>query len=118
RCMFLLFSLLFFAGLSPAAGEDFAALSGVPVMEGLSEVPDSLVVFDKEEGRLIEAALAGGVAPEDAAAFYREALFQLGWALDAETPAMLGFSREGERLLIEFEEGRPLTLRFRLGPEN
>lgn len=117
RLALLLFSLALPVGTSFATDESFAALTGIPAMEGLAEVPDTLVVFDKEEGRIVEASFRGEVEAGEAAAFYRETLYQLGWALKDETPAALGFAREGERLVVEFAEGPPLTLRFRLGPE-
>lgn len=109
--------LALLAGAVHAAEGDFTELTGVPVMAGLAEVPDSLVVFDKEEGRIIEAAAEGEATAADAAAFYREALHQLGWALEGESPAALRFTRDGERLAIEFAAGARLVVRFRLGPE-
>ena len=108
--------LLLLAGAADGPEGDFTELTGVPAMEGLAEVPDSLVVFDKEEGRIIEAVFQGDAAPEAAAAFYREALFQLGWELESESEAALGFIRDGERLSLEFSAGPRLQIRFRLGP--
>ena len=105
------------AAAAKASEGDFTDLTGIPVMEGLAVVPDSLVVFDKEEGRILEAALEGEAALSGTIAFYREALFQLGWALIAETPAALAFAREGERLTLEVGVGPRLELRFRLAPE-
>lgn len=116
------FCLVFLMAL-PASSQDepgFTALSGVPLMEGLSEVPESLVVFDKAEGRIIQATVAGNVPRDEAAAFYREALFQLGWeqieATEGEAKQTLVFVREGERLSVEFTEGAALEIRFSLGP--
>lgn len=109
--------------LPPALAQDepgFTALSGVPVMEGLEEAPESLVVFDKAEGRIIQATLRGDVGPAEAAAFYREALFQLGWkeigASGGGDTQTLVFAREGERLTAELAAGPPLEISFSLGP--
>jgi hypothetical protein len=112
--------LALIAGAVFADEAEFTEMTGIPVLEGLLLVPDSLIVFDKEEGRIVEAAFEGESALAEARTFYPETLFQLGWEPEREggssNPDILTFTREGERLTVEFAEGPPAQIRFRLGP--
>ena len=91
-------------------------LSGIPVMEGLSEVADERVIFDKPEGRIVQAVFTGGVARADAVSFYRETLHQLGWAEAEGEEGALVFSRDDEKLTLTVSEGAVLRIRFELSP--
>lgn len=58
----------------------FSTLNDVPLMDGLEELIDQSVVFDKAEGRIIESAAAGNdMAAEKIRDFYERTLPQLGW---------------------------------------
>lgn len=102
---------------APAAAETPGAFVGgiddLPLMDGLAEDPGAGLVFDKPEGRIVEAWASGAVEREAVEAFYAETLPALGWA-----PAgALAFTREDEFLLIAItEEGGTLTVRFSLSP--
>lgn len=100
---------------SPAAAEDFLSVSpDLPVMEGLSEIEEEAFVFDKPEGRILEAYAIGAVTQDAVIAFYRETLPQLGWS--AIGPA--SYVREGEMLVMSFTPGTSnLTVRFSLQPQ-
>jgi len=103
---------------SPVSAEDdpgFEALMGFPVMEGLHENLSQRVVFDKAEGRIIRTLLVGDIGAAEAAAFYREVLFQLGWAADTGA-AGLTFTRDEEELTLSFSNTRPLELTISLNP--
>ena len=110
---FLLSLLLIFA--APAAAQEFLSVSpDLPLMTGLSEVEEEAVVFDKPEGRIVEAYAIGAVSQDAVIAFYRETLPQLGWA--ATGPA--SYVREGEALVMSFTPGTSsLTVRFSLQPQ-
>lgn len=92
---FLVLSAPSFAQGAPS--RFFEALYDVPVMPGLSELPDKSLVFDKPSGRVAQASAAGkSVAGEAIRAFYAETLPQLGWApVGADT-----YVREGEKLVL------------------
>ena len=62
-----------------------AGLSGVPLMPGLSEVEEETVVFDKPEGRIVDAVATGALSPDEVMAHYSDALLQYGW-----TPVLTG----------------------------
>lgn len=109
-------ALLFTLALSGAAvAEEFLSeVPDLPLMDGLLEIAGESLVFDKPEGRIVEAYAAGSVTQDAVIAFYRETLPQLGWS--AEGPA--SYLREGERLVLSFTPGvDSLTVRFSLSPQ-
>lgn len=88
-------------------------LEDLPLMDGLSEDRAAGLVFDKPDGRLVDAYASGPVAAEAVAAFYRDTLPQLGW----RSLGPLVFEREGERLSIEIEGAAgDVLVRFHLAP--
>ncbi len=118
----------------PEAPDRFVAgISDLPLMEGLSARPEAGFVFDKPDGRIIEAVAVGKVSAPGVADFYRQVLSQLGWRRDAGAGGQaedgtssadgpgyrehLYFVREGERLRVSIadREGR-VTVRFSLVP--
>jgi len=89
----------------------FETLYDVPVMEGLIEIPDMAMTFDKPNGRISQAgAMMKYTSPQQVQAFYDEALIQLGWKSLKENE----YIREGETLLISYE--RDKTVEFLLKP--
>ena len=101
--------------LSAALAEGFVAgTEDVPLMPGLAPVPGSSIVFDKPEGRIVEAQATGKVTRAAARAFYGASLPQLGWtAAGADA-----WRREGEVLRLDYREERGiLTLGFTLSPQ-
>lgn len=95
------------------AGAFVAGTEDVPLMPGLVPVAGSSLVFDKPQGRIVEAQAAGKVARSAVQAFYAATLPQLGWkAAGADA-----WRREGEVLRLDFH-GRDgdLTVGFTLSP--
>lgn len=92
----------------------FSVIPDMPIMAGLTELPDQGVAFDKPEGRIIESVAAiEAVVPEEVRKYYTSVLPEMGW-----TPAGEGvYTRQGERLQLSFEtnEGRKF-LRVMLAP--
>jgi hypothetical protein len=110
-------ALMLLSGPVLAADGDarfFETLYDVPVMPGLSELPEKALVFDKPSGRIAQAGAAGNkVSGQDIRAFYAASLPQLGWA--PAGPDM--YAREGEKLVLSvaYEAGYS-TVRFTLSP--
>ncbi|MEE8559362.1 MAG: hypothetical protein V3S88_01475 [Alphaproteobacteria bacterium] len=100
---------------SAGAKEAFlAGLEDVPLMPGLAEIEDAGVVFDKPEGRIVEAYARGELSASQVLSFYNATLPQLGWR--AESGGR--FRREGEVLRLAFTTaGKRLTVRFSLSPD-
>lgn len=92
----------------------FSSIPDLPLMEGLRELPDETLTFDKPEGRIIEVyAVMEEINREDILVFYRGTLPQLGWSPDGPTR----FYRQDEYLDLEFKDG-PVgdILKFMISP--
>jgi hypothetical protein len=91
-----------------------AEVEDLPLMSGLAEVEGAGVVFDKPDGRIVEAYAQGRVGREAVLAFYRKTLPQLGW----QATGGAAFRREGEALSLDFlDGGGALIVRFTLVPQ-
>jgi len=101
------------AAVAEASQTYIDRIADLPLMDGLNEVEDAGVSFDKPSGRIVEAFAHGGVAPAEVRRFYRDTLPQLGWTrLTRDT-----FAREGEKLTLDYlGRGGDLTVRFTLQP--
>jgi hypothetical protein len=113
----LLFSLLLVPALAPGmparADEFVPGTEDLPLMPGLSPVAGSSLVFDKPEGRIVEAQAKGKLTRDAVARFYVQTLPQLGWSAAGANL----WRREGERLKLEYRgpDGN-LTVGFTLSP--
>jgi hypothetical protein len=94
----------------------------VPLMPGLASDDGASLIFDKPQGRIVEAAARGAVTRRAVMAFYEESLPQLGWRRTAPGSAKASagsksFERDGERLSLDFD-GRDgnLQVAFTLAP--
>jgi hypothetical protein len=95
-------------------GAYLAAVTDLPLMPGLAEVPEAGVVFDQPSGRIVEAYAQGAVSRAAVAAFYLGTLPNLGWRAKAEAL----FQREGEELRLEISgDDGALVVRFTLQPK-
>lgn len=113
----VLAGLLALAAPVPAgaqAGDGYVAdVADLPLMDGLEEVTEAGMAFDKPSGRIVEAYAHGAVATAAVRRFYRRTLPQLGWRrLGADR-----FAREDEELEIDYlgDDG-DLTVRYTLQP--
>ena len=85
----------------------------VPLMAGLSPLPEGGLVFDKPEGRIVQAQAEGAVARPAVRKFYRDSLAALGWVRSGTDR----WTRESEVLKVDFHgrDGK-LTVAFTLSP--
>ena len=107
-------------GGSPASAAEASAaylsyLPDVPLLDGLAELPDQSVVFDKAEGRVVETAV---LAPSDSEKrvfeFYGKTLPALGWQMLTHDR----FLRNNEQLVVKWEKVSDGALvRFSLSPK-
>jgi hypothetical protein len=99
---------------APARAADFVAgTEDVPLMSGLAPVAGTNLVFDKPEGRIVEAQASGKLARTEVSRFYGTTLPQLGWSAAGAN----AWRREGEELRLRFH-GRDgaLIVGFTLSP--
>lgn len=92
-----------------------SVLPDMPLPAAFTELSDSVTIFDKPEGRLLDfvAVTNDQSACHDALSFYQRTLPHLGWkALDDS------YTREGERLRvnIDHENSESCLLTFSLRP--
>jgi hypothetical protein len=106
--------VLLLLALPARAGEFVAGTEDVPLMPGLSPVADSSVVFDKPEGRIVEAQAKGKLERDKVRGFYAATLPQLGWKAQGDD----AWGREGEELRLDFagQDGN-ITVNFTLSPK-
>jgi len=100
---------------SPASAEEFVSgTEDVPLMTGLAIIPGSALVFDKPEGRIVEAQAHGVLARAKVEAFYDASLPQLGWKKIGTDR----WQRDAERLKLDFTgaDGH-LTVGFTISPQ-
>ena len=97
---------LCFSAAALAESRFFSALPDVPIAPNFNELTDSVVIFDKVSGRLVDCAAA--------LSFYQKSLPALGWVkLNA------GYLREAELLNIHARasETGGCLLTFSLRPQ-
>ena len=101
---------------APAFATDFLrAIEDVPLPAGLTEEAEP-VVFESDQGRVVQTVAAGNIRTAEISAFYTASLPSLGWKPIASDTA-LSFERENERLNITMREpanAAPITVRFEL----
>jgi len=103
--------------LSARATGFFQSVNDLPLMDGLSDVPEATLHYDKPEGRIVEL-MARGEAGSDISAqavrdFYARTLPQLGWLKLPET-----YSRDGEVLRIRIvRENGQLVVYLSIKPQ-
>lgn len=122
----VLFPLAVFAADAPRPHLTFLeGFDDVPLMPGFHELADSLLIFDKPDGKIIQSEACGAASWAAVRGFYTGALPQLGWRLEPASkggqPQSLVFRREGDRLEIGVGKANlqhcSVKLRFSLTPE-
>lgn len=71
--------LLFCAASQARAAGFSAVIEDLPIMDGMAEREDLVVVFDTPEGRIVETTLETSAGPQQVLTYYRRTLAQLGW---------------------------------------
>ena len=113
RWRFAFVPFLFLAAATVSAEEFVAGTEDVPLMPGLTFIAGSDLVFDKPEGRIVEAQARGALARASVQAFYAASLPQLGW----KKIGVDRWQRDAERLKLDFsgQDGQ-LTVGFTISP--
>jgi len=96
KIFFLLICFTFLA-LCPVFADDFlTGTEDVPLMQGLTLLPEETFDFDAEDGRLYFSKAVSSIDSGKVLDFYRSTLPQLGWQ---EKQSGI-FTREGDELRI------------------
>ena len=77
-------------------------INGLPLMGGLVIVPDSHVIFETLNGRIIEIFAIGEHSSVDILSFYSATLRQLGWRKNSKNV----FRRDEDLLRIEISDDK------------
>ena len=77
-------------------------IDGLPLMEGLAIIPDSHVIFETLNGRIIEIFAIGEPSFLDISSFYSATLQQLGWSKKSKNV----FQRDEDLLRIEISDDK------------
>lgn len=124
RPLFLSFVLFLFAGSGASAEAFLRDAPDVPVIDGFVETGEQGSIFQKPDGRYVEAWLRGRKPADDALRLYRRTLPRYGWTIESEIrfrgnvgPA-LSFARKTERLDITVTAAASMNtvLRIRIVP--
>jgi hypothetical protein len=111
---YLALLLLLSAPITALADAFVAGTEDVPLMPGLAPVAGSSLVFDKPQGRIVEAQAAGKLTRNAVHDFYIATLPQLGW----KAAGVNALRRERETLRLDFHErDGTLTVGFTLSPQ-
>jgi hypothetical protein len=103
-----------FAASGLAAGRFITGFDDLPLMPGMTEIPDTDVSFDTTAGRIVIAFVRTPADRENIMAFYQTTLAQLGWREHSEA----AFLREEEVLSFDYLSDGPDTIvRFSLLPQ-
>ena len=101
---------------SVRAGDFFDGFPDLPLMPGLTERPESAVVFDHATGQVATAVASGPVEPAAVRQFYRRTLPPLGWVPECAAPDCAPpdrYRREGQALELALSPDRgETTARF------
>ena len=88
-----------------------AAIDDLPLMDGMKEKTDGIVVMDSSAGRIVDTVAETGATRMQIYQYYVINLPPLGWALEKTDAAVYqqgkrySFIRKGERLEVDFTQG-------------
>jgi len=119
-----LFLFLFLCSILSVEASTQGFLPGtedVPLMPELIVVPETDMIFDHPEGRVVTVSATGSSTLEQLQQFYDVTLSQLGWQKESKKKSKfkLMYKREGEVLQLESEPGTAegtLQVTFQLKP--
>lgn len=117
-CVAILLVVMGVGGVQAQDGQFFETLYDVPVMEGIEEIPEMALSFDKVGGRIAEAgAIMSDLSDREVISFYNTSLAQMGWQRKQSSYAPYIFTREGEKLSIFIDKSKASpVIRFLLQP--
>lgn len=101
-CIAVLMTAFLFTSTVAVAQGFSSAIEDLPIMDGMSEKTDKIVVFDTPEGRIVETTLETSLGNIQVFNYYRQTLQQLGWTSIGGSDK--AFQRENEMMTIDMYE--------------
>lgn len=101
----IVFAIVLICLAPMAAARGFlSTITDVPLADGLYELPDAGLVFDKPQGRIVQltASHKAQMTQQALMAFYQNSLPNLGWQASESASGLLTFTRRGEILRLTF----------------
>ena len=101
--------------INSLASEEFLkGLEDIPLYKSMTHVENSLVMFDKINGRFVSTEITGPYKYEEVSNFYNKILPNLGWKITNNNL----FERGTESLRLEFKTTKKkLTVVFSIFPK-
>lgn len=101
-CIAVLTATFLFTAAAAKAEGFSSAIEDLPIMDGMSEKTDKIVVFDTPEGRIVETTLETSLGNIQVFTYYRQTLQQLGWTSIGGSDR--AYQRENEMMVIDMYE--------------
>jgi len=112
---FIVFIIIFILPGLLQSGRYINGIEDIPIFKNMVYVEDSIVLFDKTEGRYVSSAITGDYNKFEIMNFYSEVLPNLGWKNIG--PSL--FERGNEELEIKYsEKGKKTSAIFNIYPSN
>jgi hypothetical protein len=103
-----------FAAAPAPAGEFVEGVEDLPLMPGLTRIASEPLVFDKPDGRIVQATATGAVDGAAVERFYQTTLPQLGW----KPAGNRAWARGRETLTLDVERNAGTTrVQFTIAPK-
>ena len=88
----------------PYASSFLVGLDDIPIYKEMKYVEDSLIMFDKIDGRFVSTEISGNYKKKDVEKFYNKALPNLGWKKIDKGQ----YQRENEQLELDYRKNDTL----------
>ena len=109
----IMFFLFFLVPYNPFASKFINGLEDIPLYKKMEYVEDSLILFDKIDGRYVSVEIYGDYKEEEVVKFYKMILPNLGWK---ERKSLI-FNRNNETLEIICKRGKEkIYVKFNIFP--
>ena len=110
----IVFLTLIFISFKPLCETFLKGIDDIPTYKNMVHVEDSLVMFDKVNGRFVSTEMIGQYKYSDVSKFYNQILPNLGWKLVKKNL----YIRAEESLELEYKfNGKDLRVVFNISPK-
>ena len=109
----IIFLTLIFISFRPLSETFLKGINDIPTYKNMVYVEESLVMFDKINGRFVSTEIVGNYKYSEVSEFYKKILPNLGWKLITKNL----YRRGGESLELEYKlDGKLLRVLFNISP--